>query len=280
VRQWWDADAAAYRAVLERAARAIKRAAPDRQVILGGMVFPDADWIEEVCGGGIAGLLDVVPFHAYPETWTPPEVDVERYLGPRFPEFVSGTKQACGQPAIWINESGFATTPERTEDEQAEWWARAIATFAAAPGVEQIGVYEIKDLAASRDAIGGAPNYHLGLVRVDRSKKPAFAAVRTLVGLFGHGPIRVEDGPAATSREPRAPDVYRHVFELSDGRHIVFVWTKARPQTVDVAIDRRARRAIEYRLDGTSEAARTFDGRAVTSVRLTPGKVRVFVFEP
>lgn len=58
---------------------------------------------------------------------------------------------------------GYATTPGRTEHDQAIWWARAVPTFLADSAVEHIGIYEIKDLREDSRVIGDAPNYHLSL---------------------------------------------------------------------------------------------------------------------
>ncbi len=78
VRQWWDGSPAAYSEVLKRAAEAVEAGNPDAEVLLGGMVFPDAEWTEHVCGDERnRRSISVIPFHAYPETWTPPDVVVE-----------------------------------------------------------------------------------------------------------------------------------------------------------------------------------------------------------
>ena len=168
---------------------------PRFTILAGGLTFPDVHWIENVCRDPLAaGAFDVLPIHAYPETWTPPGVTVENYLGDGFDrDFGGAVDAACGPKKIWVNETGYATTDGRTEEQQAAWWARAIATFAGDRRVEQIGVYEIKDLRPDRPAIGGAPNYHLGLTRVDRSHKLAFATVRTLVALLGQNGVAVRD---------------------------------------------------------------------------------------
>jgi polysaccharide biosynthesis protein PslG len=122
--------------------------------------FPDGEWIEAVCAGGRSGRrVDVIPFHAYPETWTPENVTVENYLGAQFAAgFVSSTDAACGRKRLWINETGYATLPGRTEEDQARWWIRAAATFLAQPRIDHLGIYEIKDLRSNREAIGDAPN--------------------------------------------------------------------------------------------------------------------------
>jgi hypothetical protein len=151
---------------------------PAAAVLLGGMVWPDPDWAERSCEEGTA--VDVVAFHAHPETW-PDTLAVEDYLGVDYRErFLGVVDSACGGRPVWINEMGFATTRARTERDQANWWARAVATFAAEPRVEHLGVHEIRDLAPTSAMIGEAENYHLGLTRVDRTRKLAFHSVDLL----------------------------------------------------------------------------------------------------
>jgi hypothetical protein len=280
VTQWWDGDVVRYRNTLQRAARGIKRAAPTVQVLVGGMTFPDTAWIEHVCADGTGGLIDVVPFHAYPETWTPPDVDVERYLGPGFRSgFVGSVDRACGRKPIWMNEIGFATTDRRSEDAQAGWWARAITTFAAERRVEHIGIYEIKDLALARDAIGGAPNYHLGITHADRTRKPAFATIQMLVALLGTAPFLVEDDAVRLGDGGSTAGVLVHAFELRGGRHLLALWTKANSRTVDVSLPKPARRIVERQLDGRSSYA-SIDSATLRNVALTAGAVRIFELEP
>jgi len=278
VRQWWDGSPSRYNEVLRRASNAIKAADRRAKVLLGGMVYADGTWIEHVCGEGQSGrAIDVVPFHAYPETWTPPEVDLERYLGPQFNEgFVRTVDATCGRKPIWINETGFATVAGRSEHEQADWWVRAIALFAAEPRVEHIGIYEIKDLEPSRDAIGDAPNYHLGLTRTDRSKKLAFSTVRMMVELFSR---MVTTDPPRTSGAA-AGDVFAYAFTRDDGRQLVAAWTKSADQTVAISVNRPATRAIEHHFDASTAPYSMFTGRTLSNIVLHPGTARLFELIP
>jgi hypothetical protein len=282
VAQWWDGSPAAYNRVLARASAAIRTISPHTQVLLGGMVYADAGWLHEVCGTGHNGpRFDVLPFHAYPETWTPPEVTLERYLGPHFEDgFVRAADRACGSKPIWINETGFATTEGRTERDQAEWWTRAIATFVAEPRVEHIGVYEIKDLKPDREAIGGVPNYHLGITRADRTKKMAFDTIRDLVRLI-RGPLVNEDAQlqvSATGGDTTA--VYRHAFKRRDGHHVLMLWTTSDERTVDVRVPQEGAAAIEHQIDGISTPYERFDGRRLSGVTLRRGDPKVFEIVP
>jgi hypothetical protein len=278
VAQWWDGTPAQYRAVLERASREIHAANARLQVVLGGMVYPDTNWLDEVCGDDRHAPFDILPFHAYPETWTPPGVDLERYLGTQFETgFVHAADEACGRLPIWINETGFATTDGVSEETQAAWWARAITTFAAEPRVDAIGVYEIKDLRPDRDAIGGAPNYHLGLLHVDRSRKLAFSTVQMLASMLAGG-FSVA-APATRRLERNGGELFSRGFALVDGRQLLVLWAKGQTVRVDVTPAAPGRTVRERFLDGRSSDRRRVDG-GLREVELRPGQVRLFEVGP
>jgi hypothetical protein len=276
VKLWWDGDADAYAHVLARGARAIRSADPDVQILFGGMVFPDADWVEEVCGtGDVRGSFDVLPFHAYPETWTPPEVTVENYLRD-VDQFLGVADRVCGRLPIWINETGFATVPGKSEREQAAWWARAVATFLAHPRIEHIGVYEIKDLPTDKPVIGDAPNYHLGLARIDRTKKLAFYTVDLLTDLLDTGTLRVRDDEVSVTSEGEAGEPFHHLFERPDSDRVLVAWNRRGARNVTITLQVAGRSVVEYELDGTPRPWSDFDGRTIRGVDLEPATPRIF----
>ncbi|HYC33990.1 MAG TPA: beta-galactosidase, partial [Gemmatimonadales bacterium] len=235
---WWDGSAEEYAEVLRGGAEALRKADPGTRILLGGMVWPDLEWLETACARGAS--FDVLPFHAYPETWTPESVTVERYLGPRFAEdFVAEADRMCGRRPIWINETGFATVPGTTEAEQAAWWARAFATFLAAPRIEHLGIYELRDQRLDTPVIGDAPNYYLGLLRRDGTRKPAFETVKLLVRLFGRDSIAPDDGALRVeAASGAAGELHHHLFIRPDGRRLAFVWDRRAAPTVRLTTER------------------------------------------
>jgi polysaccharide biosynthesis protein PslG len=273
---WWDGSAEAYAEVLRLGAAALRRSDPGAQVLLGGMVWPDLDWLETACAEGTP--FDVLPFHAYPETWTPDSVTVERYLGERFgEEFVAGADQACGRRPLWINETGFATVPGKTEAQQAAWWARAFATFIAAPRIEHLGIYELRDQRLDTPVIGDAPNYYLGLIRRDGTRKPAFETVKLLVRLFGQDSIAVDDsGLRAEVESGVAGELHQHLFVRPDGRRLAFVWDRRGSPTVRLRLAHPARKAIRWELDGSSSVWRVDTSGRPEAVVLAPDVVAIF----
>ena len=280
VTQWWDGTSEAYAQVLRTGSRALRAGHPGVPIVFGGLVFPDREWIDEVCGiAGTGAAFSVLPIHAYPETWTPPAVTVENYLGGLDP-FVEGADRQCGRKAIWINETGFATVPGRTERDQAYWLVRAVATFLAQPRVEHIGVYEIKDLAHDRPAIGDAPNYHLGLTRSDRTRKLAFHTIDLLTDLLDTQTITVADGDlGVTVIDGAAGDLHHHLFTRPDGDRVLFVWDRTASPTVRVRVAARMGSSVEFDVDGRplnwADAAAVLD-----AVKLAAGVPRIFRLAP
>ena len=278
---WWEGSATDYAQVLWSGAEAIRKADPDAQILLGGMVWPDLEWLESACRNG-HGPFDVLPFHAYPETWTPDSVRVENYLGAGYRRsFLPEADQQCGRRPIWINEVGFATTPGVSERSQAEWWARAFASFIAEPRVEHLGIYEIRDQQQGTAVIGDAPNYFLGLTRVDGTRKLAFATVKLLVELFGSDSITVADSELRVRiTSGRAGELYHHLFIRPDGRRIAFVWDRRSSPTVNLEFTKPLSQVTAYSIDGGSSPWAGLIEQSISGVRLEPGRVRIFLIEP
>jgi hypothetical protein len=282
VKQWWDGTAAEYNKVLRAGSEVVKQISPAKQVIMGGMVWPDAEWVEQACVKyGNAKKFDVVPIHAYPETWTPKEITVENYLDQGRPgffrkEFVPVVDKKCARQPIWLNEVGFATAPGKTEQDQANWWARAFATFLADPRVEHLGIYQVRDRHPETEVIGESENYYLGLTRSDRKKKLAFGTVKRLLSLLNVGRLTVADAELALDlTDGEKGELYHHLFVRPDGRQVLIVWDKKGSPTLRLRA-RAGTSVTEYALDGTPVPFTSYDGRILSKVRLVPGMVRIF----
>jgi hypothetical protein len=280
---WWDGNADEYARVYAEAAESLQAAVPGVAVFPGGLVWPDAGWLRTVCESvGPHRPIAAAAVHLYAETWTPDSVTLERAIrdlrGREFREVVDGP---CGGPPLWANEIGFATAHGKTERAQAEWWVRAVAGLASDPRIGLIGIYEIKDLEPGRDVIGEAENYHLGLLRDDRSPKLAFHTVRLLVSLFSRPiePARVQVQIRADSANGAPPEV--RAFQRADGRLLLFAWVRKTggPVTIDVALPVSARGAVSYALDGTSLSL-PVHGRTLTNLRVEPGSPRILLIGP
>jgi sugar phosphate isomerase/epimerase len=280
-RLWWDGSIDAYKETLRHAALAIRSADPDAQIILGGFVHPDGDWLRSITQSGYARYYDVSAFHAYPETWSEPGVFVENYLDRRYREFVAYNRDLGEGEPIWINEMGFATTADKTERDQAAWWARAVSTFLAEAEVRHIGVYEIKDLPVGKDVIGDAKNHHLGITRTDRTKKLAFYTVAMLKDLLGDVKITSSDADVTIDvLDGGSGALQARLFRRSDGRQVLFLWKRGGDAVVRAQLRRSGRSAVQLDLAGRPQPYHAFDGRTLEGIALTDGDVAIFRIDP
>ena len=278
---WWDGSIEQYKQTLRYAAIAIRTADPNAQVLLGGFVLPDNDWLQSIAGSGYARYYDVTPFHAYAETWTASDVVVENYLDGKYRQFVHVNQSLGEREPIWINEMGFATTPDKSELDQANWWARAVSTFLAEPEIEHIGVYEIKDLPIGKDSIGDHKNHYLGLARADRSRKLAFHTVALLKNLLGNERIQNIDREATLIiSNGQSSNVYWHLFKRADGKQVLFVYDKAASPTVQISLQTGGTTAYKYELSGAAAKYADFDGKTLSDIQLKPGNVAIFRIDP
>ncbi|HEX4667544.1 MAG TPA: cellulase family glycosylhydrolase [Chthoniobacterales bacterium] len=272
---WWEGGIFKYGNTLQQAALAVRAADPDAEVIVGGFVFPDFDWLFPLVDAGLDQYYDILPFHAYPETWE--DSEVEDYLDVQYYDYFVPENKEGGNKPIWVNETGFATTKGKTEQEQANWFLRATSTFLADGNIQELGYYEIKDLSPDDPALGGEPNYHLGLTYVDRTKKLAFSTVQMISSLLNVGTLTVADADAGvTVTGGRAGELYSHLFKRPDGSQILFVYDKTSTPTVQVQLKTKGSKAYRYNLDGTFALYPAFDGKKLSDVALTPGNVGVF----
>ena len=279
---WWDGSIEQYQETLKYATEAVRAADPKAQVLSGALSDPDYDWIQGLTEAGYAQYYDVLPFHAYPETWSEPNVVAESYLGIEYRNYFLPQYKEHGEgKPLWINEMGYATSPGRTEEDQANWWARAISTYLAEPEIEHIGVYEIKDLDPGVEAIGDDKNYYLGLTYKDRTRKLAFHTVDLLTDLLDTGTLSIADSEAeVTVDKEGAKYLYYHLFKRPDGAQVLFVWNRVHSPTVAIKLKTPGSSAVHYSLTGEATPYAGFDGQSLKDIRLTPGNVEIYLINP
>jgi hypothetical protein len=278
---WWDGSVEQYMETLKQGAEAVRAADPEAQVLLGGLAEPDYRWPQELIESGYARYFDILPFHAYPETWSAGSTVAENFLEFQYRSLIrEHDEHGEGQP-VWINEMGYATIPGRTEEDQANWWARAVSTFLADPEIEHIGVYEVKDLDPGVQAIGDEKNYYLGLTYRDRTKKLAFHTVDLLTDLLDTGTLAVADAEAeAMVDRAGAKHLYYHLFKRPDGAQILFVWNRVNSPTVTIKLKTPGSSAEHFSLAGEATPYPAFDGTTLKDIRLTAGDVEIFRINP
>jgi hypothetical protein len=278
---WWDGSVEQYMETLKQGAEAVRRADPDAQIIMGGLAEPAYQWVQPLMKGGYARYYDILAFHSYAETWTPASDVVEKFLGIEYrTHFLPDQRQYGEGEPLWINEMGYAATPGRTEEQQANWWARAVSTFLAEPEIEHIGVYEIKDLDPGVEAIGDEKNYYLGLTYKDRTKKLAFQTVDLLTDLLDTGTLTIADGEVQVIAEESTKYLYHHLFKRPDGAQVLFVWDRVRNPRISIKLKIPGSRVEHFSLAGEATPYAEFDGTTLKDIQLTAGNVEIFRINP
>jgi hypothetical protein len=238
-------------------------------------------WSEIGAKGGraFADALDWVGLDAYPGTiFTPPPL-------PRGDAMINALSllRECLMPvanlpdrvAIHVVENGWPTGPGRTPAEQETAVREMVGAVNSYRANFNVTDYRWFDL---RDADSASPNFQqqYGLTRDDYTPKPAFAAYRDLVALFGRLPLPPEIAPVSTPRikltvSPRRVRAKRRVrftflarvgATRLAGVRITFAGRRLRTNARGRAIVRvRLRRAVRYEARATRSgylAGRTF----------------------
>ncbi|HEX6984139.1 MAG TPA: hypothetical protein VF170_02125 [Planctomycetaceae bacterium] len=180
----FDPDWAKFSRMIGYGAGAAKRLG--RRSVLGGMIPVDPEWLRLVESHGALREIDVVAIHGFPRMWWPdrPNWDWHRdWHG--WAEKVAKTAAVAGGRPVWVTETGLATWDFETGAEgRLDLQTRMLEEAAAAPA-ERVYWYSLIDLDPARPAIEGfhvdENEYHLGLVRFDGTKKPAWDRFRELV---------------------------------------------------------------------------------------------------
>ncbi|MGI6149389.1 MAG: family 1 glycosylhydrolase [Firmicutes bacterium] len=281
---WFTGSPAEFAQVLETGARAVRDADPDAIVLMGGITAPDEKYVEFMLDQGLSSAFDVVPVHSYHESWS--SATVESYLtswGSPFNDIKQLLLAKGDGQEVWVNEIGYPTIGGRTEEDQASFIRRAVATLMSTEAVTLISWYEIKDLPQDfhLGVIGDDNNYHLGLTRVDRTPKLGFHTYQNIVELLNYEPVRylgdaVRIEEIAPGRNPQR--IYAHGFHRQNHDDIVlFVWLYGPKSVVDITLTLPGVIAemVEYDYDGTAHDASGFVGSSI-NLELRQDHARLF----
>ena len=202
---------AAYNALLQATAKAIRKVDSSAKLVLGGLAsvattgntVSQSDFLAQVSALGGNRVVDAVGYHPY----TYPYLSSARTtFHTPWERMESGTKslrsvlKAGGSPSmpIWVTEIGAPTggpgtssdgslasikpsTTHVTEERQGQIASDAVRTASTAPHVAALIWYADRDLSTDRSA---NENFY-GLRRTDGSAKPAFAAFRAAIAALG-----------------------------------------------------------------------------------------------
>jgi polysaccharide biosynthesis protein PslG len=207
---FWKTDdqAGAYARLLKAAYPAVKAANPRAVVVGGALSQSDHAFAQRLYDLGVKGYFDAFSVHPYSDDVSP--LDARSTIDARY-SFIRGVPaihevmQRNGDTRpIWLTESGWSTSTVRTPDHwrngvseaaQATFMREQAEQVAHWPYVKVNIWFNLLDAGSDR-----ADKYsNCGLVRVDGTAKPAFAAFRTAAAtLAGGGATPATPGPVAT----------------------------------------------------------------------------------
>jgi hypothetical protein len=198
------------------------------------------------------------------------------YTGP----FLRLLDEEGGRKPLWMSECGYSTM-DRSEEDQANYIARAVPYFFADPASDDrfslFTYYELKDLPVGSAMIGDEHNYHFGLCRSDRSKKLAFYTYRMLVALLQGRVVRAAAAQVATAAtEGEFGELHHHLLQREDGTQILFIYDRENAATAEAALMAAGSTCAQWELDGRSRPWPHFNGTTISNIVLTPGQVRIY----
>jgi len=185
-------DAADYTTLLAAAYPAIKGADSTATVVLGGLAKNDYDYLAQLYAAGARSYFDVVAVHPYTgtadPTWCWNEGGTTKLAKDAFCGIaeVRNTMVANGDSAkrIWLTEFGWSTTTGAygvSEATQAQFLTKALDKIRSSyPYVQTAFWYNFRNNFWLDNAPGDY-EANLGLLRVDFSAKPAYAALQSWI---------------------------------------------------------------------------------------------------
>ncbi len=168
-----------YAKLLEAAYKTCKAADPGSTVIGCSTSGADLDFIGRVFAAGGGRFMDAVSFHPYCQPVAPELVLLKD---------IAKVKNAAPGKPLWITEFGYPSHRGHTgvdEDLQANYLVRAFLLARTFPAVERLFWYDFQNDGEDRDEA----EFNFGLVRMDRTPKPAYAACKTMVSLVRDLPL-------------------------------------------------------------------------------------------
>lgn len=150
-----------------------------RRTVLGGMIPVDPLWLTLIHSHGGLKEIDTIGIHGFPEMWWDDRPNWDWYRDWHgWPEKVAKIANVAQGRSVWVTETGFATWDFAKESESRLDQQTALLLQAAKAPAERVYWYSLIDLDPERPAIEGfhvdENEYHLGLVRFDGTKKPAW----------------------------------------------------------------------------------------------------------
>jgi hypothetical protein len=231
---YWLGTTVQFAELVRAGSRGVRAAAPEAQVVLGGIAGKTEFLDELFAHEQIAPAVDVVNCHAYFETWHPDSIEALTDYLARCREIIRDHGE---REPLWLAEVGYSTVgprpkvsdayrarfrDEHTDEAQANALLRTLVLTLASGDVPVVAWYRINDLPATEEVIGDDNNRHLGLRDARGAPKPALRTFAEFAALFAQPFHPVT---AVIRARGSADDAVRaQAFALRDGRTVVFAW--------------------------------------------------------
>lgn len=226
-----------YAKLLEAAYKSCKEADPASTVLGCSTSGTDLDFIGRVLAAGGGRFMDAVSFHPYGQP-LPPE---KKLLAD-----ISKLKSLAPGKPLWITEIGYPsyTGPSGVDEEtQANYLVRTFLLAKASQAVARVSWYDFQNDGEDR----AEAEFNFGLVRMDRSPKPAYRACRTMASV-------VRDLPLAEFRI--VGNTYLLRFEKGKER-LIAVWRLGGAESTEIPCPNGMYMTIER--DGESRTVEAKD---------------------
>ncbi len=219
-----------YARLLESAYKACKDADPGSTVLGCSTSGTDLDFIGGVLAAGGGRFMDAVSFHPYCQP-SPPE---ERLL-----DDISRLKALAPEKPLWITEIGYPTHAGAAgvhEETQANYLVRTFLLARTSPALQRVFWYDFQNDGQD----GVEAEFNFGLVRMDKTPKPSYRAIKTMTSLVG-------DLSPAEFRS--TGDTYLLTFEGGKNR-LTAIWRSGGTDSIKIPSSNGRYRIIER--DGES----------------------------
>jgi hypothetical protein len=207
---------AAYAALLKAAYPAVKAVAPNSTVIGGVLANADIEFTQKLYAAGVKGSFDAWSVHPYSEDRSPLDPSEGQYASNSFTLGVPAVHDVMvangDDKPLWLTEFGWNTSSIRNSDQA---WRNGVSLDAQATNLTAafarmrdwsyvpVGVWF--NLADGDNPSDPVSNF--GLLRNDRTEKPAYAAFRVAAAAVAAGApgLGLSDKPAAGSTKSTPP---------------------------------------------------------------------------
>lgn len=228
-------EAREYVQILKTAYTAIKKVAPEKQVIGMATNLVDLSFIEDALKMGAGDYTDIISIHPY-QNLPPTDGSPSSELGKiRTLSKILQTYN-CPRP-LWITECGWQTQGNMSERTQAVYLVKFHVLALAEGLVEKIYWYNLTDSEESDISEGR----YFGLVHKDQTPKPSYVSYYTMVEHL-HDFISVK-------RLELSEGVYGFDFIFQDRHKVRVLWTEKTPEMIEIPGKARVRDLLGNEID-------------------------------